>query len=550
MRLFDIQLERRDQWAAIFLFFLVVVCGLSQVVFGVCGVYHDDGIYISTAKALAEGDGYRLINLPDSPFQTKYPILYPAVLAVVWKLGPSFPANIMIMQFLNMLIGGAGLAICYLYMVKFNYFDRKIVFAAMLLCAFSHPFLYFTTVILSEILFLLLTVMMLWSFEKIINEQSPSPIRVFFIGVLITTPFLCRAIGIVYIPVALLIWHSQKYPLRWIVAGIMSVMLPYFLWVVFGYHVNESGNPGVIYYTDYVKWFTRYFIDNVFNVINFNLLLIPVSIPMIGAEGVWSNIVKQYGNFGMILYLLLGIIAHIGMILHDRRGILRYFIFAYLALILLWPWPPSRFVIPLAPFLLAYLLHTFQFYGGKFIRAYICKYAAILFITIIISANAFSLYQYYDQQHLSKYPRFTIVPPEQVVKWSSYEDIFQWIRAQSNPNDVIACGLDSMVYLYTDRRAFRPFIANPTSLFYGGSVPALGSIDDFIDLMTFYYPKYLVHVPLADFEEDRHFDALLRSIQEEYPDSLILKYLGDDKRFIIYEIRRELFLEALQQRSK
>ena len=40
---------------------------------GVCGVYHDDGVYISTAKALTQANGYRLINLPDSPPETKYP---------------------------------------------------------------------------------------------------------------------------------------------------------------------------------------------------------------------------------------------------------------------------------------------------------------------------------------------------------------------------------------------------------------------------------------------------------------------------------------------
>ena len=28
------------------------------------GIYHDDGIYLVTAKALAEGKGYRIISLP------------------------------------------------------------------------------------------------------------------------------------------------------------------------------------------------------------------------------------------------------------------------------------------------------------------------------------------------------------------------------------------------------------------------------------------------------------------------------------------------------
>jgi hypothetical protein len=538
MRLFDIQLDRRDQWAAILLFFLVVVCGLSQVVFGVCGVYHDDGIYISTAKALAEGDGYRLINLPDSPFQTKYPILYPAVLAVIWKLGPSFPANIMIMQFLNMLIGGASLAICYLYLVRFTYFDRKIAFVAMLICAFSHSFLYFSTVILSEILFLFLTVSMLWYFEIVIEKYSAKPIIVFFTGILITFPFLCRTIGIVYIPVALLIWYTRKYPLRWIVIGILSVLLPYLLYVtIFN---NESGNPSVIYYTNYGRWWMSYLIGNASFIAQFNILMIPISLLMIGMEGIFRPVIAQHGYF-LILFFLLGIVPFVDIILYNRRGILRYFVIAYLAMILFWPWPPSRFIVPVAPLLFAYLLNAFQYHGVKLLPAVIYRITAISIITIILSTNAALLYQHYDQQQLSRYPRGIITASEQVVKWSSYENIFQWIRAHSSTSDVIACGLDSMVYLYTDRRAFRPFIANPISLFYGGSDPPLGSIEDFMVLIKLYHPKYLVEVPLPEFAENKHFNALVNKVRTEYPDLLIPKYTGDDNHFIIYEIRQELF---------
>ena len=53
----------------------------------VCGSFQDDGIYVVTAKSLAEGRGYRLIHLPGEPAQTKYPILYPAMLAAVWTPG-------------------------------------------------------------------------------------------------------------------------------------------------------------------------------------------------------------------------------------------------------------------------------------------------------------------------------------------------------------------------------------------------------------------------------------------------------------------------------
>lgn len=51
------------------------------------GTLHDDGLYLATAQALAERGDYRLASFPEQPWQTKYPPLYPAVLALAWKAG-------------------------------------------------------------------------------------------------------------------------------------------------------------------------------------------------------------------------------------------------------------------------------------------------------------------------------------------------------------------------------------------------------------------------------------------------------------------------------
>ena len=58
------------------------------------GFYHDDSIYWVSARSLAMGDGYRIESLPGQPYQTKYPPLYPALLAGIWKINPQFPANL------------------------------------------------------------------------------------------------------------------------------------------------------------------------------------------------------------------------------------------------------------------------------------------------------------------------------------------------------------------------------------------------------------------------------------------------------------------------
>src|SRR5271166_2973436 len=58
------------------------------------GRLHDDGLLFVSAKSLAIGDGYRILSLPEQPAQTKYPILYPLYLSLIWRLNPHFPENL------------------------------------------------------------------------------------------------------------------------------------------------------------------------------------------------------------------------------------------------------------------------------------------------------------------------------------------------------------------------------------------------------------------------------------------------------------------------
>ena len=97
------------------------------------------------------------IDLPGSPPQTKYPILFPGLLALVWKMWPEFPQNVLLMKWLTLLCGGAAVGLCYLYLTRCDYFARSYALCSGLLCATSPMFLYYATQVLSEISFLLLS---------------------------------------------------------------------------------------------------------------------------------------------------------------------------------------------------------------------------------------------------------------------------------------------------------------------------------------------------------------------------------------------------------
>jgi hypothetical protein len=62
------------------------------------GVFYDDGVYVTLAKALADGHGYVSLHLPDQPPAIHYPPLYPFVLSLLWRLWPAFPENVALFE--------------------------------------------------------------------------------------------------------------------------------------------------------------------------------------------------------------------------------------------------------------------------------------------------------------------------------------------------------------------------------------------------------------------------------------------------------------------
>lgn len=67
------------------------------------GSFHDDAIYLETARNLATNQSYTIGSLPWTPAQTKYPPLYPLYLSIAWRLTPELASALPIAMFLNWL---------------------------------------------------------------------------------------------------------------------------------------------------------------------------------------------------------------------------------------------------------------------------------------------------------------------------------------------------------------------------------------------------------------------------------------------------------------
>ena len=522
--------NRRDAIIVVSLFLLVLILGYWRMVPEVCGAFHDDAIYVATAKSLAQGHGYRLIYLPQAPIQTKYPILYPALLAVVWKLWPAFPENLLVMKWLSLLVGAATIGLAYLYFVRFGYFSRPVAAAAASVCATSPIYLYFSTQTLSEIPFALLVIIALWSFEAKQQESSIGGTGQFFSGVLLALPFLCRTVGVTLVVAALVIQYRRGRSLRWMALGMALVMLPWIIWMSAGLG-SWNREPVAGYYTDYVSWWgamgwvmaLRIIWQNLINI-----LIASATVPLEGLDAILRSI-NLWGWFFLTYFF--GSIPLIVLIAHLRTWrLLPFFIISYLLLILLWPWPPYRFLVPILPFLLGYF---FEGVRGFCQRGKIRTWYLLSVGLLLIATNCAVLAKYGHEARKFGYPYITLA--QHPASWASYKDVFVWLKTNSLPEDVIASMEDPMIFLYTGRRAIRPFKISPGLLGYGDDLKSYGTAEELWETLKAYEVRYLVKLPILAFDQAR-IDGLISEVQKRYPGSLQQVYTGEDSRFAIFEL--------------
>jgi hypothetical protein len=140
-----------------------------------------------------------------------------------------------------------------------------------------------------------------------------------------------------------------------------------------------------------------------------------------------------------------------------------------------------------------------------------------------------------NQLELRKNMNYPLMYSSEIIKWQSYNNLFEWIKLNTSPKEQIACGLDTMVYLYTDRSSIRPFYSKPIALFYGHDSPAIGTTKELGTLLNKKNLKYLVTTPMPIFSEEKHFFELLKNLLQECPNCLDVVYIGSDSRFRIYE---------------
>jgi hypothetical protein len=125
------------------------------------------------AKSLATGHGYRNLNLPGTPFATHYPPGYPLFLALLWRIGPAFPGNVVLFKLANVVFLAVAAAFAYRLGHERMRLGVGAALVAVIAGTASTPALYLSSMVLSETMFLALAIpFLLWAEARLEREKA------------------------------------------------------------------------------------------------------------------------------------------------------------------------------------------------------------------------------------------------------------------------------------------------------------------------------------------------------------------------------------------
>ena len=441
------------------------------------GFYHDDSIYWVSARSLATGDGYRIQSLPGQPYQTKYPPLYPAFLAAIWKLNPQFPANLPLATLFAWLLLPVFLAALWFLLREYGFTLRERC-VLVLIAALSPVTVVFSFSLMPELLFTALLLASMILAERAMQPDAPAWMAL-LAGVCAALAYLAKSIAaplLLTVPLCLA-WRKQYKKAALFFATMLPALVGWQWWMA--RHLAHSWDLVTLYYTNYVG----------FQIYNVPLKDLPLVI--------WYNLDGFLQGAGKLLIFdlpygskhlerVVAIAAIAGCVrLTMRKRALQYPVAALgmAAILLVWHFPPDqRFVFPLYPLLLMgsatevrNICGALRMAWAK--RALADRVAVAGFGALLAGLATFAVFcTVFGLSH--------VIPDlfaSYKTDFESRERAYQWIDRNVPRDANVYAYQDPVMFLYTGHRACRLPIP-PKFLYHGddnGIDKLMGSMADF-----------------------------------------------------------------------
>jgi hypothetical protein len=228
-----------------------------------------------------------------------------------------------------------------------------------------------------------------------------------------------------------------------------------------------------------------------------------------------------------------------------RPHFLLTFAVFYLTLILLWPFDPGRYSMPLVPvILLSFIMGTVAAFER--LRTLVEQPAPrwVLRSLVLLPLLAIVVLDVaWVRVFLRPVPGKTRVAFSAWLdySWTGFEETFDWIREHTEPDALLASAYDPMYYLFTGRQGVRPWIHRPETYFYplGGGEPRMGPAGEVRQALTELGVGYMVIDPIDGYVEGDAAQELMAEILAGYAEPPALAYISTDGLHRVYRLPRE-----------
>jgi 4-amino-4-deoxy-L-arabinose transferase-like glycosyltransferase len=517
------------------------------------GAIQDDAMYFASAKAIASGQGYLLPSFPGGATAAKYPEFYPWLLSWIWRVDPNFPANVTLAIGLTVVFG------CWFLVAGFLVARRTLglgdgwALFATGLCAFNFFALLVSGSVLSDLPFAAMALTAALAADRALERRAHWWWMV-AAGALAGLSVGMRTLGVAVLGGIAVVALGRR---AWKQAAIFCcvagpVALPW-LWPVFRHlfasfggavHARAPASQGwqqtLAFYTSYIgQW--REFVPNwaaqravcVKNFLNLveepgSYLFLPLS------DGVaWLSVVG--GS-------LVSLGAWAGIFSRARRGGWRslFVIFPlYAAIVIPWPFPLHRFLVPFQPLLFGGLAVSLTGLGRSVIGAFRgAAPAAERAIAAAMALIVIGLGGVAAANYASAVPRsMAHLMAGQRALLAEKRQAYGWIRAHAAPKAPFIAYDDVLLYLYTGRQAIRPIACSTTSFYTDDPAAVERDAAHLADVARHVDAGYWM-VTVEDYGVELGRDkAVLGRRQDQLVGPLPVVFRSTDGRVVIYDLR-------------
>lgn len=452
----------------------------------VFGLFVDDAWYALLAKSLASGQGYSVINSPSPGILPLYPPAFPFVLSLAYRLWPQFPENIVLLKWLSAvaMIGSGVLA--YRYFTRHRRLTPPLAWAIAMATMLSPALVFLaTSTLMSECMFMCVFLAAMVASEHGIQliqlgEERRAWVYLGLGAALSSGAFLMRSIALSLMAAVILFLLKDRLVKQALVVALVCLALTA-PWIIYSrLHTptpaqqQEQGGNIVQPYTQQfwqkragdtgsgtvtIKDLPGRVMGNILEIGGRDaerILMTPIFEALVDPGKEIQNQDLQAGR-GALRWLYSSFLLTILLVVGFITAVRAQFRLADLAVLLslgitvLWPWETFRFVLPLTPFLIFYLLTSLRAIAGLLTRSapgrlpgQVMGAAAVLLVLI-------NLYPHVN--YLMKSGGQTVTNENSwEVMFDEAEQMMHQLQRSLPPDGVISSTNPAFVYLYTGHK--------------------------------------------------------------------------------------------------